>query len=231
MRLIVTDIPDLISRMSSISFFAELSYSDQKRIIQAGNVKKYSEGETIVEEGMSCAGLFVIIYGEVYLKKMGPEGQYHTLYVLTPVSMFNEVAVLDQGVNPASAMAGKDSTIWRINQNNFLEIIRTNSSLAIGLLSMMAKRNRSLLSQYEDISFLTVHSRLAKLLLELSNQGESIIIREKHTTSELAERIGTVPEVLCRAIKSLREQGLIDASRSEIKVNNANALSEIGSSN
>ena len=102
----MTDIPDLISRMSSISFFAELSYSEQVRIVQAGNTKKYSPGEIIIEEGMSCAGLFVLVDGEVYLKKIGPEGQYHTLHVLNPVSMFNEVAVLDQGDNPASAFSG-----------------------------------------------------------------------------------------------------------------------------
>ena len=95
----------------------------------------------------------------------------------------------------------------------------------------MAKRNRLLLSQYEDISFLTVHSRLAKLLLELSNKGGSIIDREKHTTSELAERLGTVPEVFCRALKSLREQGLIETSRVEIKVKNTKTLSKIGSCN
>ena len=225
----MTDIPHLISRMSSISFFAELSYLEQKRIIQAGNTKKYLPGEMIVEEGMSCAGLFVLIDGEVYIKKIGPEGQYHTLHVLTPVSMFNEVAVLDQGDNPASAFSGKDSIIWRIDQKEFLNTIRTNSSLAIGFLSMMAKRNRMLLSQYEDISFLTVHSRLAKLLLELSNKGDSIINREKHTTSELAERLGTVPEVFCRALKSLKDQGLIESSRSIIKVNSADILSKIGS--
>ncbi|MCK5154141.1 MAG: Crp/Fnr family transcriptional regulator [Spirochaetales bacterium] len=227
----MTDIPDLISRMSSISFFAELSYSEQKRLIGTGSTKQYTQGKTIIEEGLPCSGLFVLISGEVYLKKIGPEGQYHTLHVLNPVSMFNEVAVLDQGNNPASAFSGKDSVIWRIDQKEFLNTIRMNSSLAVGFLSMMAKRNRLLLTQYEDISFLTVHSRLAKLLLELSNEGNTIINREKHTTSELSERLGTVPEVFCRALKSLREKGLIEASRSEIKVNNTNTLSKIGSYN
>jgi CRP-like cAMP-binding protein len=220
----MTDIPDLISRMSSISFFAKLSFSEQKKIIQAGSIKKYSPGEIILEEGMPCPGLFVLIKGEVYLKKIGPEGHYHTINVLTPVSMFNEVPVLDDGKNPVSAFSGKDSIIWRIDKGKFLTIIKTNSSLAIGFLSMMARRNRSMLSQYEDISFLKVHNRLAKLLYELSNEGTRIIIREKHTILELAERIGTVPEVLCRAIKTLREQGLIETSRSEIKVNKVNNL-------
>ena len=132
----MTDIPDLISRMSSISFFAELSYSEQKRLIQAGKTKIYTQGKTIIEEGMPCSGLFVLISGEVYLKKIGPEGQYHTLHVLNPVSMFNEVAVLDQGTNPASAFSGKDSLIWRIDQKGFLTTIASISFFLITIFTL-----------------------------------------------------------------------------------------------
>ena len=220
---------DLITQIGSLSYFSDLSSLDLKTIIESGSIEKYLSGKTIVKEGVPCSGLFILIFGEVYLKKIGPEGQYHTMKVLTPISMFNEVAVLDQGDNPASAITGRDSTIWRIDQDKFLNSIKENSSLAVKLLYMMAKRNRSLLSQYEDISFLTVHDRLAKLLLELSNHGDNIIIREKHTITELAERIGTVPEVLCRALKLLKDQELIESSRSIIKINSADILSKIGS--
>lgn len=225
----MTDITYLISKISSLSFFTDLPHKNLRNIVEAGNARIYPADELIIEEGMPCDGLFALISGEVYLKKMGPEGQYHTMKVLTPVSIFNEVSAIDQDVNPASAFTGKESMIWRIDQNKFLNSIKENPALAIGLLAMMTKRNRSLLSQYEDISFLTVHGRLAKLLLELSAHGDDIIIREKHTISELAERTGTVPEVLCRAIKSLKDQGLIEASRSTIKVNNAETLFKIGS--
>ena len=223
------DFPDLITKMSNLSYFAELSTSDQQKIVQAGTIENYSANETVFDEGIPCSGMFVLISGEVFLKKNGPEGQCHTIQVLTPISMFNEVSVLDRGENPVSALSSKDSVIWRINQARFLKIISTNSSLAMGLLAMMAKRNRSILSQYEDISFLTVHGRLAKLILELSIQGNNTIFRENHSTQELAERIGTVPEVLCRAMKSLKDRGLIDTSRFEIKVIDKDILSKLAS--
>ncbi len=223
----MVDIPYMVSRMSRLSYFADMSPADQQKIVRAGTIIQYSANEPVFDEGIPCSGMFVLISGEVFLKKNGPEGQCHTIQVLTPVSMFNEVSVLDRGDNPVSALAGKDSTIWRINQEKFLNIISRNSSLALGLLSMMAKRNRSILSQYEDISFLTVHGRLAKLLLELSPVDGNTIFRENHSTQELAERIGTVPEVLCRAMKSLKDRGLIDTSRFEIKVINKDILAKI----
>ncbi len=223
----MTDIPYMVSRMSKLSYFAELSPADQQKIVHAGTIVNYSANETVFNEGIPCSGMFVLISGEVFLKKNGPGGQCHTIQVLAPVSMFNEVSVLDRGNNPVSALTSKDSVIWRINQSNFLNIISRNSSLAMGLLAMMAKRNRSILSQYEDISFLTVHGRLAKLLIELSSRDGDTIFRENHSTQELAERIGTVPEVLCRAMKSLKDRGLIDTSRFDIKVIDKDILSKI----
>ena len=115
---------DLISQMSKLSYFSDFSRNNMIKIIQSGVIKEYSADTAIVKEGMPCAGLFILIHGEVYLKKIGPEGQYHTLYVLSPVSMFNEVSVFDQGENPASAITGKDSLIWRIDQNKFLKVIK-----------------------------------------------------------------------------------------------------------
>lgn len=221
------DIPYMVSRMSKLSYFANMTPENQQEIVHAGTIIQYSANETVFDEGIPCSGMYVLISGEVFLKKNGPEGQCHTIQVLTPVSMFNEVSVLDKGDNPVSALASKNSTVWRINQGKFLNIISKNSSLAMGLLSMMAKRNRSILSQYEDISFLTVHGRLAKLLVELSNQDGNTILRVNHSTQELAERIGTVPEVLCRAMKSLKDRGLIDSNRIEIKVINKDILSKI----
>ena len=134
----MVNIANLISRMQKLTYFARLAPEDIAKIIRNGSITEHSEHEMIVEEGRTCAGLFVLLSGEIYLKKISPEGQYHTLYVLSPVNMFNEVSVLDHGENPASAFTGKDSVIWRIEQDKILNIIEMNPSLPMGLLTMTA---------------------------------------------------------------------------------------------
>jgi CRP-like cAMP-binding protein len=91
--------------------------------------------------------------------------------------------------------------------------------LGISLLKVLAKRNRRLISKYEDLIARPVKARTAKLLLDLSSFGSHPIDRIVHSNQFLAARISTVPEAVSRSIKILRETGAIETTRSQIIVN------------
>jgi Mn-dependent DtxR family transcriptional regulator len=63
-----------------------------------------------------------------------------------------------------------------------------------------------------------VVSRLAKLLLlQLSDDQQTVIPRQRWATqAEIAARLGTVPDVVHRALRSLAEEGLIQVNRHQI---------------
>jgi hypothetical protein len=96
-----------------------------------------------------------------------------------------------------------------------------------GLLPILARRNRWLMSQYEDLCFLTVRARTAKLLLEFSNYGKSEIDRRDLKIHEIAARIFTSPEVVSRTISLLASRGLIESDRQKINVQDAGALAKL----
>ncbi len=74
-----------------------------------------------------------------------------------------------------------------------------------------------LLSLVEDLSLRTVEARLARLLLEQS-RGGTVQRRRWATQSEMAARLGTVPDVLNRALRSLVDEGLIQVERHQIQI-------------
>ncbi len=82
----------------------------------------------------------------------------------------------------------------------------------------MAERNRLLVSQYYDLSFRSVLARTAKLLLELSQNGQRTINRRENPIHLMAKRIATVPEAVSRALKEIAKQGAINLTRSTIEV-------------
>ena len=92
---------------------------------------------------------------------------------------------------------------------------------------MLAKRNRALVSQYEDLSFRTVQGRAAKLLLDLSDRGQHPIDRRKHPNHELAARIATGPEAFSRALNTFKRTGCIVCSRAAIIVRCLNDLAAL----
>jgi len=67
------------------------------------------------------------------------------------------------------------------------------------------------------VSLKTVEARFAKLLLD-SADGDSIERRRWTNQTELASRLGTVPDVLSRVIRELTKAGFIEMDKQSIRI-------------
>jgi CRP/FNR family transcriptional regulator, cyclic AMP receptor protein len=225
------DLATLVQRIGTVSHFKNLSIYDLKNIVTAGQMLYFCESDRIIEEGAPCSGLYVLFVGEVNLVKCGPQGQETIMGVIKPVIMFNEVAVLDGGSNPVSVVAAKDCVTWQISMERFHKLMERYPSMGLSLLKVLAARNRQLISRCEDIAFRTVLARTAKLILELSDNGQKPISRREHSNQELAAKAATVAEPISRSINSLRQSGLIACDRRRITVCSAEGLAELAELN
>jgi len=217
----------LAELLSQVPHFRKLPADDVATIVAAGRVRHFAVDAVIFHEGSPCAGLFVLLRGEVQLRKLGPEGQEQIMAVIEPVTMFNEVPVLDGGVNVATAVASRPSVTWHTSYTDFQILLHRYPAIGLGLLHMLARRNRFLISQYEDLSFRSVIARTAKLLLALSDGGHAAINRYDTPNTELAARIATVPEAFSRALRHLRRHGYVACTRGLITIVDPEALIEI----
>ena len=209
---------DLINSLKTVTHFRNLSLGDLSLIVTAGTVRRFSAGATIFTEGEPCAGMFVLLRGMVHLCKISLQGQINIMAVVEPVIMFNEITVLDGGTNPATAIAVKDCFVWQIGYEAFQMLLQKIPQVGLSLLRVLARRNRQMIEQYEDLSFRSVVARTAKLLLDLSDYGRRPIDRRACSISEMAARISTVPEAISRSLNLLKQQGIIRLSRTEIEV-------------
>jgi CRP-like cAMP-binding protein len=225
------EISQLVPRLAKVSHFRALPVSAIHEIVTSGAVQTHPSGSTIYHEGWECAGLFVLLRGRVHLSKTSYQGQESIISVITPVIMFNEVSVLDGGPNPVTAIAFQKSITWQITQERFQQLMERYPILGISLLNVLAKRNRKLISMYEDLISRPVKERTAKLLLDLSSYGQVPIDRQLHSNQFLAAHVSTVPEAISRSIKILRETGLIDSTRNQITVNRPDELAEFAQVN
>jgi CRP/FNR family transcriptional regulator, cyclic AMP receptor protein len=212
------DIAVLAAQLGNVPHFRGLAPTDLQAIVAAGAVRRYPAGETVFLEDDPCAGMFVLLAGEVHLYKQSPKRKQTVLAVILPVIMFNEVAVLDGGPNPTSAIAIQDTLVWRIGHNAFQELMKRYPQVGLGLLRVMAERNRAMVAQYYDLSFRSVLARTAKLLLELSQNGEQTINRKENPIYLMAARIATVPEAVSRSLKEIEKREAICLTHSTIEV-------------
>ncbi len=212
------ELHSLAESLRSVRFFERLTDADLLNIVAGGQIRNFLSGETIFSEDEACAGMHVLIRGQVHLCKMGPQGQVNIMAIVIPVIMFNEVAVLDGGPNPVTAIAVQDCLLWKISHDSFQALLKRYPQLGLGLLRILAARNRQMLTQYGDLSFRSVLARAAKLLLDLSNYGQISISRHEHSINEMASRIASVPEAISRSLNTFKAQGVITSNRTMIVV-------------
>ena len=82
----------------------------------------------------------------------------------------------------------------------------------------------------EELAFQPVSGRLARLLLDdFENAGEAAIAR-RLTLDEMAARVGTTREMVCRALYRFADKKLIDVTRTEFTLTDKDGLARIADS-
>lgn len=222
----------LADRLGRVSHFLKLPLKDRLAIILAGQMHLFSSNTVIFAEGEPCAGMFVLLKGHVHICKHGLQGQQSIIAEIDPVIMFNEVALLDGGLNPFTAIAAQNCFCWQISYENYQRLLHQYAKdqymeVALGLLRILASRYRQLLDSYADLSFLTVPNRVAKLLYELSAKGQKPINRHENSINEMAAHIASSPEAISRSLNVLKCQGIIMSTRTTITILKPNELGKL----
>jgi CRP-like cAMP-binding protein len=96
-------------------------------------------------------------------------------------------------------------------------MIDDHPALARQVVKDLAGRVIHLVRLVEDLSLRPVEARLARLLLEQA-EGEAVQRRRWATQAEIAARLGTVPDVVNRALRKLAEAEIIKVERHQIRI-------------
>ncbi|MDP3880425.1 MAG: Crp/Fnr family transcriptional regulator [Dehalococcoidales bacterium] len=192
--------------LESLPYFSKLSNEQMERVREGSVELSFPRSEIVFLEGEPCEGLYVVKSGQLRIFKSSPEGREQVLLIARPGDIFNDVPVFDGGANPASASALEDSTAYLIPKDRMLSLLN-DCPAALNVIRQFATRLRSMTVLVEDLSFRSVVSRLAKVLLDLAvvEGGPSPVRRL--TQDEMAAMIGTVRDVVGRGLRTLEKKG------------------------
>jgi CRP-like cAMP-binding protein len=215
-----------IELLQSVTYLNGLASPTIEALAQVAKVQTFATGEAIFWEGEPVAGLFVVGDGCVKICRHSTEGREHILHLLYRGDTFNDVAALDGGPNPATALAHSDAQVLFIARSDLMRIAEQHPQLSWVLLERLAKRVRYLVTVVEGLSMRSVKGRLAHLLLQQSEQEGSLHLSRILTQEEMANRLGTVREMVGRALRSLADDGIIEFNRHSITILDPERLAE-----
>lgn len=202
--------------LSRIPLFAGLDERELGALASHAVERRFEPEDSLFWEGDRAEGLYLLVEGAVKIFKTSPSGREMMLDLVTAPSSVAELPLFDGGPYPASVRAVKPATTLFINKTDFYQACRQNPDLPLKILAVVGRRLRTLVLVVESITFGSVTKRLAKLLLDVSEEQKGRGIGLTH--QELASRLGTVREVVSRNLARFRVQGFIKIEGREITV-------------
>jgi CRP/FNR family transcriptional regulator len=216
----------LLAQLRTIPFFAGLDEPLLRELAQGAVRRNYQSGEVVFLEGELPVGLYYLTSGWLKISKSSAQGREQILQFLEPGSTFNAVGVLANQPNPATAIALEPASVWILRRNAVMVLLAQRPELARHVIERMAARILELVELAGDLSFRTVSQRLARLLLA-DAEGNALRRPGWYTQAEIAARLGTVPDVVQRALGSMAANGWIVVEREAIVIHDREALAEI----
>jgi CRP/FNR family transcriptional regulator len=209
---------DPAADLDKIPWFKVLDQAGWTELLAATQLRPYSPGEIIFLEGTPPENLYLIHRGWVKAVKLSSEGREQILDFLGPGQPLNVAPVFAEQAHPATLIAQEACELWAIPQPTLLALLDRYPAMARLIIRTLASWLLHTISLIEDLSLRPVVSRLAKLLLmQLPDDQQTLIPRQRWATqAEIAARLGTVPDVVNRALRSLADEGLIQVDRHQI---------------
>jgi CRP-like cAMP-binding protein len=220
---------DKIAALKQTVLFGELSTKELSRLAKQASKVHFTRGEMLFLSGEEARGLFVIIAGKVRAFQHNEEGREHVMHIDTAGAVMAEVPIFDDGPYPASAMAEEDTHALFIGKQDMCQFCLDHPQFMFKALKLMAARVRRHAQMVELLSFHEVGQRLALLLLAQSQLSGAPVsgaasFRLALSNHQIATRIGSVRDVVSRALTRLQHDGLIAVEGRTITIPDLHAL-------
>jgi len=197
--------------------FAGLDAEITKRLSSYASMKHVKHGQAVFCKGDLGTSMFLVVEGIVKINVPSEDGKDALFTLLKRGDIFGEIALLDGGPRTATATAIRDCDLMIIERRDFFPVQRSYPELAIRIIEVLCSRLRRTSEQVEDIVFLDVSSRLAKILIHLSRSERSAASRTIDITQrELGQLIGTSRESTNKQLREWERRKWIRLERGKV---------------
>lgn len=196
--------------LNKVALFSGLPEDHLNFLMARSSSRTYPKGAIIVNEGDEASSLFVIQSGTVKVYLGDDNGKEVVLSTQGPEEYFGDLALFDDAPRSASVVAIEPCKVLIISKAVLREALAERPEIALLLLKGLASRVRALTESVRTFALLDVFGRLVRTLYALAaEKEEGLLIEQKLTQQELANRIGASREMVSRIMNDLIEGGYI----------------------
>jgi CRP/FNR family transcriptional regulator len=218
----------ILKLMNQNPVFSVLPDSKKVLVYKDAITQKYKKGEKIVFEGDHWPYLFLLVEGSVNAIKSSMEGRNLVVTTFTKGSIFWGLAFFFNDLSMfVSLEAAEDTQLMLWKADRLVPVLKSEGASSWELSKLMVSNMMRASEILEEMTFQPVAGRLAKLLIETVRDQKDGPVTRSLTLDEMAARIGSTREMVCRFLHRFADDGIIDITRTEFKVTDPKKLANM----
>jgi CRP/FNR family transcriptional regulator, dissimilatory nitrate respiration regulator len=213
--------------LASLPPFSELSRSAVRRIEAGVTALDVPKGAFIARRGEPCAGLHVVVFGQVKLALRTQRGDEKVVALLERGDRFGEAAMFLGEAYQVSAEALRDSMLLHIAREVVLAEIRHDPAFAQRIIEGLSRGISNLIDEVEGYTMRSAAQRVASYLLNQPVEAcaaEHPAITLSATKTLIASRLNLTQEHFSRILHELATAGAIEVRGRSVLLLDAETL-------
>jgi CRP/FNR family transcriptional regulator len=187
-------------------------------------------GQFVFFEGDEAAFLYLVESGVIEANVVHGDGKVYIFHFIFPADVFGEGVAYGQDYYPFSAVARKESQVWKVPGEDLLSVIDADPAFERYLLKLIGRKLDSSYVKARCIAGERVEKRVACILLKTLDQERGIYkdcaekLDTPLTNRDISGLIGSTEETVSRVMSRLKKEGIIGTRDKQLVVLDHDAL-------
>lgn len=210
-------------------FFKKMDDATIDRLALRANMRKIKKGGIVFRKDDIGTSLYAVCAGAIRISSPSEQGKDAIFNLIVPGEIFGEIAFLDGGQRTADAVAIENGELLVIERRDFVPLLAGHPEVAMQLIELLCARLRRTSEQVEDIVFLGLADRLAKVLLHLHRRAATASASGKIrvTQREISQMIGVSRESANKQLQNWQRRKWLKVERGGISILAPDALQNL----
>ncbi|OGO65425.1 MAG: hypothetical protein A2030_09535 [Chloroflexi bacterium RBG_19FT_COMBO_50_10] len=208
--------------------FSCMTERELDNLLEQALVRQYHKDQYLTHAGDIWPYLFFLSKGSITAVKESLEGRSLVATSFSPGEVFWGVSFFHPDLTmPVALKVELQSSVLLWSREQILPLILQNGHISWELSRLMVSRMLRASEIVEELAFQPVAGRLAKLLIDFPGQMTPGPIARSLTLDNMAARIGSTREMVCRLLQRFADQELIKITRTEFEITDRDRLMEM----
>lgn len=191
-------------------------------------LKDYSAGDIIAIEGNSCDVVGVILEGNIEIHKSFSSGKLVTINHFQMGNIFGEALVFSGShTYPATIISSDSSKVMFIARNDIVKLMTLDTRVLNNFVGVLSNRILMLNQRITNLSLDTLRKKITNMLLVEYKKQKSNYLTIPYSRKKMAEMLNIPRPSLSRELVKMKEDGMIDFYKNDIKILDLEALLDV----